>query len=127
MSAEDVKILGNYYSSFVLRAKIALNIKNVKYENIEENLMNKSERLLKANPIHQKVPVLIHGEKKHICESLIIVQYIDEVWSSTTAPSILPADPHDRAMARFWAAYLDDKVQFNSINLEYGDLAMNGS
>ncbi|XWS22514.1 hypothetical protein CRYUN_Cryun29cG0042700 [Craigia yunnanensis] len=54
----------------------------------------------------RKVPVLIHGDKP-ICDSLIIVQYIDEVWSS--APSILPSDAYERANSRFWAAYVDDK------------------
>ncbi|KAK0575154.1 hypothetical protein LWI29_034676 [Acer saccharum] len=35
-------------------------------------------------------------------------KYIDEVWSS--APSILPSHPYDRAIARFWAAYVDEKL-----------------
>ncbi|KAG9147632.1 hypothetical protein Leryth_015711 [Lithospermum erythrorhizon] len=104
----DVKLLGSFASPFVLRVKIALNIKSINYEFIQENVMNKSEMLLKSNPIHQKIPVLIHGEKP-ICESLIIVEYIDDVWS-TTAPSILPSDPHDRALARFWGAYVDNKL-----------------
>lgn len=37
------------------------------------------------------------------------MQYIDEVWE-TKGPSILPADPYQRATARFWAAYADDKL-----------------
>ncbi|KAG5521106.1 hypothetical protein RHGRI_033612 [Rhododendron griersonianum] len=47
------------------------------------------------------------GEKP-ICESLIIVRYIDEVW--TDGPGILPLDPYDQAMALFWAPYVDDKL-----------------
>ncbi|XWS34924.1 hypothetical protein CRYUN_Cryun21dG0079100 [Craigia yunnanensis] len=102
-----VKVLGSWSSPFVMRAMIALNIKSVNYEYLEERLwVGKSELLLKSNPVHKKIPVLFHGDKP-ICESLIIVQYIDEVWSST--PSILPSDPHERATARFWAAYLDEK------------------
>ena len=108
MAESDVKVLGSWASPFVLRARIALHLKSVNYEYIEENLLEStSELLLKSNPVFKKVPVLIHGDKP-ICESLIIVQYIDEVWSS--APSILPSDPHERATARFWAAYLDEKV-----------------
>ncbi|EOY00233.1 Glutathione S-transferase [Theobroma cacao] len=107
MAKSDVKVLGSWPSPFVMRARIALNIKSVNYEYFEERLREgKSELLLKSNPVHKKIPVLIHGDKP-ICESLVIVQYIDETWSS--GPSILPSDPYERATARFWAAYLDEK------------------
>ncbi|CAK9172224.1 unnamed protein product [Ilex paraguariensis] len=106
MSTSDVKLLGGWPSPFVMRARIALNIKSVDYEFLQEKVGEKSELLLKSNPVYKKIPVLIHADKP-ICESLIIVQYIDEVW--TSGPSILPSDPYDRAIARFWAAYIDDK------------------
>ncbi|RYR63768.1 hypothetical protein Ahy_A04g021525 isoform C [Arachis hypogaea] len=102
----EVKLLGAWPSPFVMRARIALNIKSVSYEFLEETFQPKSPLLLDSNPVYKKVPVLINQDKP-ICESLIIVQYVDDVWSS--GPSILPSEPYDRAIARFWATYLDDK------------------
>nr|XP_009770065.1 PREDICTED: glutathione S-transferase U17-like [Nicotiana sylvestris] len=107
MAASNVKVLGIQASPVVIRVLIALNVKSVAYEFIQEDMSNKSELLLKSNPVHKKIPVLIHGDKP-ISESLVIVQYIDETW--TNGPSILPSNPHDRAIARFWAAYIDEKV-----------------
>ncbi|CAN6727296.1 unnamed protein product [Malus baccata var. baccata] len=106
MAKSDVKVLGAWPSPYAMRAWIALNIKSVEYELLEETFEAKSQLLLQSNPVHKKIPVLIHGDKP-VCESLIIVEYIDEVW--TSGPSILPSDPLDRATARFWAAYVDEK------------------
>ncbi|KAK4730546.1 hypothetical protein R3W88_023534 [Solanum pinnatisectum] len=36
-------------------------------------------------------------------------EYIEED-RNNKSPSILPKDPYDRALARFWAKFLDDKV-----------------
>ena len=104
----QVKLLGASRSPFVLRVRIALALKGIDYVFIEENMENKSELLLQSNPVHKKIPVLIHNGKP-VCESMNIVQYIDEAWD-TKAPILVPQDPYDRAVARFWAAFVDDKV-----------------
>ncbi|KAH0986388.1 hypothetical protein GBA52_013565, partial [Prunus armeniaca] len=93
-------------SMFAMRARVALAEKGVKYENREEDLKNKSSLLLQMNPVHKMIPVLIHNGKP-ICESLIIVQYVDEVWRDN-AP-LLPSDPYQRARSRFWADFIDKK------------------
>ncbi|XP_058071491.1 probable glutathione S-transferase parC [Magnolia sinica] len=105
--AESVVLLGLWVSPFVIRVRIALAEKGVEFEYKEQDLSSKSTLLLQSNPIHKKVPVLIHNERP-ICESLIIVQYIDEVW--TDGSSLLPKDPYQRANARFWADYIDKKI-----------------
>ncbi|CAN1852574.1 Glutathione S-transferase U17 [Linum perenne] len=102
----NVKVIGAWPSPYVMRPRIALNIKSVEYEFLQEQFGTKSELLLKSNPVHKKIPVLIHNDRP-ICESNIIVEYIDEAWSS--GPSLLPSDAYDRAIARFWASYLDEK------------------
>ncbi|CAN6312125.1 unnamed protein product [Urochloa humidicola] len=110
MAAEggNLKLLSVWDSPFVNRVQIVLNLKGLSYEYVEEDLHSKSLLLLKSNPVHKKVPVLIH-DGKPIVESQVIVQYLDEVFAGT-GPSVLPADRYDRATARFWAAFVDDKV-----------------
>lgn len=93
-------------SPFGDRVKIALNLKSVDYELLKDDLFNKSELLRQSNPVYKKFPVLIHAGNP-ICESLIIVEYIDGTWNE--GPTIMPSDPHDCAIARFWATYIDTK------------------
>ncbi|KAM0895107.1 hypothetical protein ACQ4PT_024037 [Festuca glaucescens] len=78
----------------------------IAYEYIDEDLANKSDALLRYNPVTKKVPVLVN-DGELIAESAIIVEYIDEVWKDGYA--IMPFDPYERAQARFWAKYADEK------------------
>ncbi|PKA62004.1 putative glutathione S-transferase parA [Apostasia shenzhenica] len=104
---KGVVLLDVWVSPFGQRCRIALAEKGIEYEYREENLAEKSELLVKSNPVNKKIPVLLH-DGKPVCESLIILQYIDEVWPHK-AP-LLPSDPYARAQARFWADYVDKKV-----------------
>lgn len=99
--------MGTWRSPFALRVRLALNFKGLRYEYFEEDLDNKSDLLLKSNPFIKKLPVLIHNNVP-ICESLVILEYIEKF--SDVGPSLLPVDPYERAMARFWARYIEDKV-----------------
>ena len=105
--ADEIILLDFWPSMFGMKVRIALAEKGLKYEYRDEDLFNKGPLLLEMNPIHKKIPVLIHNGKP-ICESQIIVQYIDEVWCDKSP--LLPSDPYQRAQARFWADYIDKKV-----------------
>ncbi|KAK3406908.1 hypothetical protein EUGRSUZ_K03039 [Eucalyptus grandis] len=103
---EELKLLGAWANPFSRRVEIALKIKGVEYEYLDGDIIhNKSALLLEYNPVHKKMPVLVHNGKP-IAESLMILEYIDETWKDNP---ILPRDPYKRAMARFWAKFLDEK------------------
>ncbi|XP_059438702.1 probable glutathione S-transferase [Corylus avellana] len=112
--ADEVVLLDFWPSVFGMRVRIALAEKGIEYEYKDDDLRNKSELLLKMNPVHKQIPVLIHNGKP-VCESLIIVQYIDEVWNDKSP--LLPSDPYQRAHARFWADFVDQKVYAVGKNL----------
>jgi glutathione S-transferase len=116
-SSDEVILLDFSPSMFGMRARVALAEKQVKYEYREEDLWNKkSEFLLQMNPVHKKIPVLVHNGKS-ISESLIIVEYIDEVWTGNC--TLLPSDPYERSQARFWADYIDKKVTDAGRNISF--------
>ncbi|KAK6159963.1 hypothetical protein DH2020_003344 [Rehmannia glutinosa] len=110
----EVKLLRSWFSSYCTRVELALKLKGIPYESIEEDLRNKSDLLIKHNSVHKKVPVLLHNGKS-ISESLIILEYIDECWKNT--PKLLPDDPDERAKVRFWANYYDQKYMASMIKI----------
>ncbi|KAK9674552.1 hypothetical protein RND81_12G240200 [Saponaria officinalis] len=111
--SDELVLLEFWPSPFSTRVKIALEEKGItNYERREEDISNKSLLLLEMNPVHKKIPVLVHNGKP-ICESLVIIEYIDEVWKHNS-PALLPSHPYDRAHARFWADF-NDKMFVNSL------------
>ncbi|KAK9074861.1 hypothetical protein SSX86_003180 [Deinandra increscens subsp. villosa] len=108
MGKDDVKLLSMWASPFCMRVKVALAEKDIPYEEIlETDLMNdKSDLLVKSNPVHKQVPVLLH-DGKPVAESTNIITYLDEAWP---AKPLLPDCAYEKSRARFWADYIDRKV-----------------
>ncbi|XP_037489850.1 probable glutathione S-transferase GSTU6 [Triticum dicoccoides] len=107
---DNLKLVGMWASPHVLRVQLALCLKGLSYEFVEmegeQGLeKNKGEQLL----LNSKLPVLIHGGKPIRGKSLSMIQYIDEAFVGAS-PSLLPDDPSERAMARYWADFIDDML-----------------
>ncbi|CAA7038091.1 unnamed protein product [Microthlaspi erraticum] len=77
-----------------------------KEESVKLLVPKKSPLLLELNPVHKKVPVLVHNDKI-LSESHVILEYIDQTWSHNP---ILPQDPYEKAMARFLAKFVDEQI-----------------
>ncbi|CAL9097740.1 glutathione s-transferase [Musa troglodytarum] len=104
--SDDLKLLGSWASSYTHRVQLALKLKGLAFEYAEEDLADKSPSLLLHNPVYKKVPVLLHRGRP-VLESVIILHYLDETWPDVP---LVPADPYDRALARFWCHFVDDKL-----------------
>ena len=74
MEPREVKLYGAWGSAHAAMARNALALKGVRYEYVEEDLDNKSEALLRLNPVHGgKVPVLV-VDGRPLAESLVIIE-----------------------------------------------------
>ena len=54
----EVVLFGTWDNAFCTRVELALKLKGIPYEYVEEDLTNKSELFLSLNPVHKKVPDL---------------------------------------------------------------------
>ncbi|XP_048328957.1 glutathione transferase GST 23 [Ziziphus jujuba] len=109
----ELTLIATPQSSYCARIQWTLKLKGVEYEFIEEDLLNKSPLLLESNPAYKKFPTILH-EGKPLAESLIILEYIDQVWKHYP---LLPHDPSDKAIARSSAKFADEKVHTCLIQL----------
>jgi glutathione S-transferase len=78
--------------------------KAVDFELTEIDLQNKPEWFSQISR-YGKVPAIKHGTNE-VYESAIINEYLDQVFPN---PSLLPADPGARAIARIWIDYANTR------------------
>jgi glutathione S-transferase len=101
---------------YVQRAVIALTEKDVAFERVDIDLVNKPDWFLKVSPLG-RTPVLQVGETA-IFESAVILEYLEE----TEPKPLHPADPLRRAEHRGWiefgSAVLNDIAGFYSASDE---------
>jgi maleylpyruvate isomerase len=91
-----------FRSSAAYRARIALNLKGIKYESVAKALLKNEHRTpeyLSLNP-QGLVPALEIGGGAVLSQSLAIAEYLDETHPE---PPLLPADPLARAQVRSMA------------------------
>jgi maleylacetoacetate isomerase len=99
----EILLFDYWRSSAAYRVRIALNLKDVRYESRAINLLPGEDQQLSAeylllNP-QGRVPMIstTHGE---MVQSMAILEWLDETYPD---PPLLPADPWARAEARAFA------------------------
>lgn len=125
-AAEEMELLSAWFCPYAQRAWIAMELKCPGKFKLTEALritspdgvyskdsLSRIPLLKESNPLGQ-VPVIIdrRGDKpKCVCDSLICVEYIDEVYGDNdNSNKLLPSDPTQRAEARMWSNRLNDDI-----------------
>lgn len=87
-----MKLLYTKRSPYARKVRIVALEKKITLELLEEDLINKSERLTTSNPLG-KIPTLIFDHEETLCDSPVICAYLDNLKES---PRLIPQDPQER-------------------------------
>jgi len=109
-----MKLYGYWRSSAAYRVRIALNLKQLGFDNLPVHLVKNggeqhSDSYKALNPA-QLVPTLVDGELS-LNQSLAIIDYLDEMYPE---PALLPQDPAAKAKVR--ALALDIACDIHPLN-----------
>mmetsp|Transcript_24295 Transcript_24295/g.38119 ORF Transcript_24295/g.38119 Transcript_24295/m.38119 type:complete len:263 (+) Transcript_24295:297-1085(+) len=126
---EEMELLSAWFCPYAQRAWMAMELKCPGKFKVTEALaitspdgvyskdtLSRIPLLKESNPLGQ-VPVIIdrrRSDKKtmSVCDSLICVEYIDEVYSDDNngTKRLLPGDPAQKVDARMWSNRLNDDI-----------------
>jgi glutathione S-transferase len=100
-----IRIIGSYVSPYVRKVLACLNLKGLAYEIDPITSFYANDDFTRLSPL-RRIPVLIDGDVT-LCDSSVICAYVDEAYPGR---ALLPADPADRARARWLEEYADTRL-----------------
>jgi glutathione S-transferase len=100
-----IRIIGSYVSPYVRKVLACLNLKGVAYEIDPITSFYANDEFTRLSPL-RRIPVMIDGDVT-LCDSSVICAYVDEAYPN---PPLLPADPKDRARARWFEEFADTRL-----------------
>lgn len=99
-----MKLLYTKRSPFARKVRVIALEKSINLELVDEDLQNKSSRLLDANPLG-KVPTLVLDNGQTVYDSPVICQYLDALNDKNL---MIPKDAQKRLEVLKWEAFSDD-------------------
>ncbi|XP_006461295.1 hypothetical protein AGABI2DRAFT_204991 [Agaricus bisporus var. bisporus H97] len=100
---QEITLWSGWFCPFVQRIWIALEERGIPYQYKEVNPYKKEKHFLDINP-KGLVPA-VEYKGKALYESLVLLEFLEEAYP-TVKPSLLPAEPYDRAVARIWVDHI---------------------
>jgi glutathione S-transferase len=100
-----MKVIGSYVSPYVRKVLACLNLKGLAYEIDPITPFFGDEAFEQMSPL-RRIPVLVDGDLT-LCDSSVICAYLDEAYPGRP---LLPADPKDRARARWLEEFADIRM-----------------
>ena len=102
---QPVTIIGSFVSPYVRKVLACLNLKGVAYVVDPITPFFGDDEYQRLSPL-RRIPVLIDGDFS-VSDSTVIASYVDEAYPGHP---LLPADPKDRARARWLEEYADTRL-----------------
>src|SRR5215210_1345761 len=100
-----IRIIGSFVSPYVRKVLACLNLKGLAYEIDPITPFFGNDEFERLSPL-RRIPVLIDGNFS-VSDSTVICAYLDEAYPGYR---LFPADPRDRARARWLEEYADTRL-----------------
>ena len=103
--SRPLTVIGSFVSPYVRKVLACMNLKGLDYEVDPITPFFGNDEFERLSPL-RRIPVLIDGDFS-VSDSSAICAYLDEVYSGHP---LFPADPKDRARARWLEEYADTRL-----------------
>ena len=100
-----MKIIGSFVSPYVRKVLVCLELKGINYEVDPITPFFGNDEFRRLSPLC-RIPVLVDGDFS-TSDSSVICAYLDEAYPQRP---VLPADPKDRARARWFEEFADTRL-----------------
>src|SRR6476660_6220652 len=102
---QPLTVIGSYVSPYVRKVLACMNLKGLSYEVDPITPFFGNDEFRRLSPLC-RIPVLIDGDFS-VSDSSVICGYLDEAYPGHP---LFPADPKDRARARWFEEFADTRL-----------------